>query len=500
MEAEHDAKALLKKHGFTKVDGSADEEVIELASARKGGKVYGGTGYPTPAHKYLLIYEDHKLSIEEVYYWQLEWVRHNQGYPKEWIYKIKDVFSASEHSAFFGAAWQRIGLQQDKVSQFLATIGKMVKELFQLVRELRILDERLAYYNDSMRIGTRGAESAEITLKGIWIDLVEQGSKNPASVYGMARELQFIVLPDLFFKYHPQTGAQVDEMIDKIDFNSKVKEVLKRKLRSYIEWKKSTFKELEVKRRFTLRYLRQHYDIIHMYIAWVKPYLRNIKRMSLHDNYKSPEMISAFETSMIELEFLAKKFPTQFKHDLEPSINKHVYSVVVVSFEFRTKPAMNYQQDYQRGPIHVGQVEMNIRGYAWTQKQIDNYMKMKEEEDMELIGEIDTSLKAAMEGLGEDLKKYLEQAGEDFNTGYNKSVEPEEKKKKTKVQDNPFVALFGGYKSPEGGLFSNPKQKMPEKIDKWTIQKEKKAATSEVKANCWYLYKDFKKTHGMLTW
>src|SRR3989344_3331449 len=184
---------LLKKFGFTNKDGEADEEIIELASARKGGKVFGPTGYPAPKHRYMITLEDFRLSIEEVYFWQLDWIHTNQGYPKEWIYKIKDIFAASEHSSFFGAAWQRIGLQQDKVSQFLATIGKMIKEVFQLVREMRILDERLSYYRDSYHTGG-GQESAEITLKGIWIDLVEQGSKNPASVYGMARELQFIVL------------------------------------------------------------------------------------------------------------------------------------------------------------------------------------------------------------------------------------------------------------------------------------------------------------------
>ena len=133
---------LLKKHGFK------EPEYIELASARKGAKVWGYTGYPKPALSYWVEVEDHRMSIEETYFWQLDWVHYNQGYPKEWIYKIKDIFTASEHSAFFGAAWQRIGLQQDKVSQFLATIGKMVKEIFQLVRELRILDERLAYYHD----------------------------------------------------------------------------------------------------------------------------------------------------------------------------------------------------------------------------------------------------------------------------------------------------------------------------------------------------------------
>ncbi|NQV08323.1 hypothetical protein HQ529_00560, partial [Candidatus Woesearchaeota archaeon] len=383
---------LLEKYDF-------EEEEIETASARRGPKIYEKTGYPKSVQRYLITTESFSQSIEEAYYWTLKWVQYNQGYPKSGMTKITDIFTASEQSSFFGTAQQRLGLQQDKVSQFLATIGKMVKELFQLVRELRVLDERLGYYEDSFK-ETKGSESAEITLKGIWIDLVEQGSKNPASVYGMARELQFVTLPDLFFKIHPKKAGEVDNMVDSIDFNRKVKEVLKRKLRTYIAWRDHTYKELKTKRIFTLKYLRQHYDVIQMYLAWVKPYLRNIKRMHMADRTKSVDMINAFESSMVELEFMAQKLPQKLKQDLEPEINEHVYSVIVATFLYRTRPSMNYQQEYQKGPLHVGKVEISLRGYTWTQNQIDNYLKMKDDENWDLIGEIDVSIKNAMHGLG----------------------------------------------------------------------------------------------------
>ncbi|MFH1849671.1 MAG: hypothetical protein ABH879_05780, partial [archaeon] len=177
---------MLEEFGF-------DEEVAELAMYRKGDWQEVQTGFPKPIDSRRLHWESFNMSMEESYYWVLDHMSKLTGYYD--ITKVTDVFAASEQSSFFGAAWQRVGLQQDKVSQFLATIGKMVKELFQLVRELRIIDERLAYYRDSYT-SSRSAASAEITLKGIWIDLVEQGSKNPASVYGMARELQFVTLPD----------------------------------------------------------------------------------------------------------------------------------------------------------------------------------------------------------------------------------------------------------------------------------------------------------------
>ena len=171
----------------------------ELAEQTRGQ--YIKTGFPVPSRRYRLHYEGYNISIEEPYFYILHYLRYYSGFPN--IDKITDIFAAAENSAFFGANQQRLGMQQDKVSQFLATIGKMVKELFQLVRELRILDERLSYYVDSYKEKSRSRESAEITLKGTWVDLVEQGAKNPASVYGMARELEFITLPDLFFDAPP---------------------------------------------------------------------------------------------------------------------------------------------------------------------------------------------------------------------------------------------------------------------------------------------------------
>ncbi|MFH1133756.1 MAG: hypothetical protein V1735_04645 [Nanoarchaeota archaeon] len=489
-----DEGKLLQKFGFEK------EEETEVASARTGSHVVSTTGYPEAVNRYWLIFETHAQSIEEMYYWILEWVQFNQGYPHQDIEKITDVFTASEQSAFFGASQQRLGLQQDKVSQFLATVGKMVKELFQLVRELRIIDERLAYYRDSYKEGSRGAESAEITLKGIWIDLVEQGGKNPASVYGMARELQFITLPDLFFKIHPQTGEEVDPMVDKLEFNRKVKEVLKRKLRTYIEWKKATFKELEVKRMFTLKYLRQHYDIIHLYMAWVRPYLRNIKRLQMGDFTKSPDLISAFEGSIVELEFLAKKFPQRFEVEREPKVNELVYSVVLATFYYRTRPSMSYQQEgYQRGPLHVGKTEVTLRAYAWTKEEIESYKKFREEEDFELMMQVDSSLKAAMEALGGEMEKYLKEAGDTLHESYKKGIEPKKEVKKGTSPADPFLSVLFGFGEIVGSFFGNKTGKGKEK-DKYWVEHERKTAGNEAKWNIWYVYKDYKKTHGMLTW
>ena len=463
-----------RKYGF---------EESEISEEFRQSKIK--TGYPKPARRYRLHYEGYNISIEEPYFWTLHYLRYYGGFSR--IDKITDVFAAAENSAFFGASQQRLGLQQDKVSQFLATIGKMVRELFQLVREMRILDERLSYYVDSFT-ASQSSESAEITLKGIWVDLVEQGAKNPASVYGMAREVQFTTLPDLFFSTHPKKQEDVDLVVEKErgQFNRKVREVLKRKLRAFLAWKEHTFEELKNRRVFTLKYLRQHFEIIRMYMTWVKPYLKNIQRMQLDQTKNdTADLIVAFESSMIEVEILAVKPAGQ------------VNQCILMHYLFRTRPEMSYSQEYQRGPLHLGRVEIDFRAYAWTDKEIENYKKVKENEDFQLLGVIDGSVKAALESLGDELMRYLKEAGEEFE-------EKKELPKPHPKQHGPFTSVFAGFAELFTSFSARKEVKQAKKkisqteIMKLAIARQK--AEESINKVMWNTYHHFKKQHGMLNW
>ena len=464
----------LKRHGFVTKDNKAN---MEMAEDFKDFKPVP-TGYPAPARRYRLMIEGYNISIEEPYFWILHYLRYDRGFP--YIDKITDIFSAAENSAFFGAAQQRLSAQQDKVSQYLATVGKMVKELFQLVRELRILDERLGYYADSYS-NSQSRESAEITLKGIWVDMVEQGAKNPASVYGMAREVQFVTLPDLFFSTHPARQEDVDIVVDKTrsNFNRKVREVLKRKLRTFLAWKEHTYEEMKNRRVFTLKYFRQHYDIIKMYLQWIKPYLKNIQRLQLdHNKVDSPDILVAFETSMIEVELLARK----------PTAKGKCNSVILTHFLFRTRPEMSYSQDYQRGPLHSGRIEINFRAYGWSDEQIENYKRLKEQEDFQLLGIVDQSVKVAMDSLGDELMRYLQEAGEPI------SKHPEDKEKGLKK------ANYSPLKNSFANMFKAKKAPKPKKKNTFEIEMDTDNAIAIAKEDMWRIYHHFKKHHAMLSW
>ena len=496
-----------------------DPEEAELHSGVKEK-----TGFPKPNHFYRLMVEAINLPVEEAYFWILDELRDGFSFNKS--IKISDVSAAAESSSFFGVLEQRVGLQQDKAAQYLRGISEMLKALFQIVREIRIIDERLGYYNHTFNRKDAGvgkdeeASGSEITLKGIWVDQVEGGTKNAASVYGLSETVGFSVLPDLFFRIRADDrnldkladkekfDRAVDKIVSNVDktvealtgFNEKVKEVLNRKLNQYYVWKVRTYKELKTRRSFTLKYLRQHYDTIKLYMGWIRPYLRNIQRLQMSEKLVRRDMadlISAFEGALVEIETLMYK-----------TGSSRWKPVILIYMYYRTRPSLSYvQEGYQRGPMHTGRFDMILRGYVWNDDQITNYVNMREQEDLLLLGSVDESIKESLDSLGDELKDYLEESGEKFQeTGKAE----EHGKKKNEVAETlkgaaePFTGVLSGVKeilSPlTGGLSFFAKENDSGAGDPIKEDLELSAARSTLKKAIYTAYKNYKKMHGMMTW
>lgn len=490
------AKKQLTIEEFGKKLGWVEEEFEE------NNEVYIKTNYPEPYKKYRLVYESFSLSMEETYFWILDQLKYQFSFPN--IEKITDIFSSSENSSFFGQASQRLGIQQDKIQTILATVGKMTKDLFALVRELRIIDERLEAYNSWDK---NKSKSADVTLKEIFVNLVENagGQMKTSSVYGLAQNLGYATLPDWFFNTKVYKKSDLDSIVDKIPTNANLKNVLRRKLFEFLVWKEQTHKELVNRRKFNLHYLRQHWAVIKMYMGWLKPYLRNVKRLTMNEQQiMAPEIITAFETAALEIEILAYDSTKTAKGKPSPCI--------LVTFKYFVKPSLSYQQpeSYQRGAIHVGKVDISFRSYGWDDKDIDTYKKYREKEEMELLSIIDSSLKAAMDALSEDLEKYLAEAGEEE---FKKKEDLEEKKDKRNafqkwlnirtVEEHqkvdvlePFKGVFMGFGEILGAFLPAQTTKSP--VVKSAPAKTKAGADASKKM--WLLLKNYKKAHQMLTW
>ena len=203
-------------------------------------------------------------------------------------------------------------------------------------------------------------------------------------------------------------------------------------------------------------------------------------------------LVGAFEGSMIEIEILAKKLP--FDARTGKTINKEYKSCILVNFDYSTKPDMKFvSEGYQRGPIHIGTVDIKMRSYAWSEKEIEKYKAYRAKEDMELLGEVDPSISAAMEALGEEFENYLKEAGEDIN-------KKEEKQKQDSIFE-PFTSVFRGFKEI-GTAFTGTKGIASEKPQLSKLQKSNEidAAGGEATVTMWLIYKNFRKAHGMMAW
>jgi len=457
--------------------------------------------YPKPVNRYSLTLETFHLSIEPVYNFCMNDLK-DLGFGD--VIKVSDLFAASEQSSLYGAGMQRLGLAQDKVSQFLAQIGAFVrKDLFQLIRDIKWISERIEYHEKARSKEKSESEPAELTLKGMWVDLVDgvvQGQRVSANIFQMAQQLQFTALPDFFFNMNPQTTKDISKTVDDLKLNASLSNVLKRKLEQYLAWRDYNYKELVQRKRFELAYLKQHYNIIKMYMNWLKPYLKHIQR--LQPNVKdltSPNLVSAFEGSMVEIEVLGKMKHPKSDH----------YTCILLTLEYRTRPSLSFTQEggYHRGPVHVGETKITWRAYGWDDKKIDAFLKMKDQEDIAVLSGIDE----AMNAIKDDIDKYLGEANE---LSKLRTVEKEDKKSQHKAKKPDSVwAVAGdigsGFKEL-GGLF------VPSSITGMFSMKsaeQKKAAEASAKAKgnqkvaekvakklLWVHYKIFKKAHGCLAW
>jgi hypothetical protein len=402
--------------------------------------------------KYWVILESMTSGLEKYYFTLLRIMReegaHGIGFSE--IIKVKDVFDASVSSSFHGQLGTKISAMQQQASQHLATLGGMVKTVFPIVSELRKVDERMDYYEKSIE----GDESAEIALKSIWIEVVEQGMQNPNSVYSLSTKVGYLTLPDLFFRINPTNGLKgVDPAIKSLmkeGINKRVADICAKKLYSYYNWKEKTYKELVFTREFKLKYLKQHYQTIKMYMNWVRPYLETIQQLQMGpghsgSDYSDADIINAFESAKIEIELLTRPTGYQKKY-------KHYYPIIQLKFKFVSRPDMVYTPQGQKQPVHAGRTEIEIRPFVATQAQIDDYIKEKELQDLEILA----SLNESMMAMKDELKKYLGELGE-FADG----PKPEVKKPNDSIWGL-FGSMGGGFKdifSAFGGITFSDKSK-----------------------------------------
>ncbi len=482
---------------------------------------------------YVIQVEAYSESVEKWYFWILEQL-------KEWGYdvnKTEDMFFASELSGLWGISSQRLSIQQEKAQQILGAINSMVKQIFQIVRSIRITKERLGIYREVIE---DKKESADVTLKGLFIDMVQGSTKNPSSVYGMATQLGFTTLPDLFFNIHIWDRRKVDEVIEKSELvktqNQSVINALKRHLKQFLEWRDKTYEELKTSERFYLSTLRQQVNAIKMYIDWAKPYLKVINKLKKSQysddvsNKRREDVLTAFDTSTSDLEIFAvlrsgsnKKRLKEIEKKTEGNnelkeryMHYEVRPVIKVSMHFRSAPVLTTGREYQRTPTHIGRCEIDFDAYVMNENQIDAYIQDENNEAFELL----TAATSSLESLGDELNKYLKEA-EEIHKIESGDKDKKEKEKKTalgltkELNDlkEGFAEIFIPIISPLKAFSSSSKKstrktipyrerKMLEQQMKENKNKAKKIllGSGPDSGQLFTLQKLFRKAHKLLTW
>ncbi|MDD5331648.1 MAG: hypothetical protein PHE43_02405 [Candidatus Nanoarchaeia archaeon] len=458
--------------------------------------------------KQQFIIENPYEGVEGNYFWFVGFMRDAMHLNIE---KTSDVFTATEGSSFFGDLSSRRSILQEKTANYIGLIATMSKTLFQIVREVRILKERLSYYEDAKKYYSNNpkerdaGDAAEVALKSIWVDMVEGGIQNAGSVYGLASKVGFYTLPDFFFRVHAKSKDDVGSKVKNIEgINEKLKEVLQRKLYQYYTWKEKTYDELKTREKFTLKYLSQQYDAMKLYASWIKPYLRSLGKLDIGgkiNSLKDPNLVTAFETSQIELELIAtqKDFRRTTDYGLVKTEYKNVIPLIRIKFKFTTIPQMNFQVGYQKGPIHGGLSMIELEGYTPKKEDYEKYIEKKENEEFEIIKSIDNTL----ESLGDELKNYLREA--DNLIMKKKDEEAAKNKKEEEKEPGPFKALVMGFKQLKDSTKKIVPSMIPgkgnkeEKLSYLALKEEKKSA-EEIGETLYNIYDVYKKSHGMLSW
>ncbi|MGM5484154.1 MAG: hypothetical protein ACQER9_04540 [Nanobdellota archaeon] len=513
-EIKNDQVEALKEAGFKNP---------EIGEIRKD--YYDYTGFPDPEKKYWLSYEAAEYTIEEMYFWMLEHGNDIQDMP--YVHKITDIFASSQGSSMFGDMGTRSSALQNQASNLLATFGNMSKDLFKRVRELRQIRERLSYYKKAdkelsfNKRKEKVAIAAENTLKDAWINLVEGGGENPSSIYGLGRKVGYTILPDLFLQAPPLKEDEIKKYVDSLDFNKTVKIALERKLYQFYHWKEQTYKELKFKNQFQKKLIYQHYQNMKLYLNWIKPYIKNSDKLQSNETFlNSSSIITAFESSMVEIEVLLYKplKKIEKKDNKGNVIDKKIMNAVVnMHFIYRSNPNMDFHAKdswQQKGPSHLGKVDAIIRAYGWTDEDIEKYRKLKTKEEIGMIKSIDYTLKDEADLLGDDLKQIIDEVEEDMGNKLNKKndkenvesdqeaikKQKEEVKRVTKEMYTPFTDVFKGFKDVFIEPFSKQDMKKNQEEFNNELSDAKNKAVKTAEFVAWQIYKNYKKAHRMVTW
>ncbi len=437
---------------------------------------------------YNLVYDSPSGSLEPIYFFILDFMS-KMGLEVE---KITDSFASSPGSGHFSELGAKKSQMQEQASKVMATINAVLRSILNLIYDLKEFKIRLSHYDAAKSKEKSVEESANLSLKQIWMDKVDvqrgQGSINALS----SGNLQFVTLRDAFM------FANSLEDVDKTDLNDRVKRILKPRIQEFLEWKKRS--EQELRKRFEIEkiYLKSQVDALKLQSRWARPYLKSAEKLAQDQKLEeNAALVTAFNTVLLQLTLLGKKemkmddkttysrfggiqAPEEFKKILKKT--RKYYSIVFIDFSFIGIPS-KIGQHYAFG----GKADIKFKSYSLNEEELQLFQDKLNESDL------DISLKL-IQGMTDDSLLQIKLDIEEFL---------EEKSEANKEDINPFSALFGVFKSEKKPEKDIKKEKLDilkkkgVKNDSYPEAYVRNFAIADAMDSCFSIYDVFKKSMGM---
>lgn len=465
------------------LDGDVKKIKATLKDQGFDAAIKEAKGKSSETHK--LTYDSPSETLEPIYFWTVD--KMNEVFKGD-VQKYVDNFVSSPGSGHFAEFFGYMGKAskyQEESMKILGMVNNVIKAMINLVYDLKNFEVRLQQYQDANSKDSKIAEAGLLGLKQLWMDNVDI-KRGRGSINAMSYELEFATLRDAFMV------ARSPEDVDKMDLNDRVKRVLKPRLLEFYEWRKSS--EAELKKRYELEktYLKSEVNALKLYTRWAKPYLKASAQLEPKEVGRKPEVVSAFNTIVLELVLLGKK-PVDVEglikerkigaHFKKINFKRKYYSCVVVDIYFRGIPQ---KIDQRGGYTFGGRTELVFKGYALNDDELKLLDKKFDESDFsDALKLVEGLTEESLKQIQEDLKKYIE----------GKGVEEKEKKEEGEKETNVFFALLGiGKKKKE-----EKKEEISEKIEGDNKYEEelRKHAEEAAKETCLNLFQIYKKAHGM---
>lgn len=220
-----------------------------------------------------------KETFESTYYELFDKLANIGGFS---VWKTADLAQYSMRSRAWSASRQSQQAQMKQATQLLMSINEISKALIGMYKDLGRINEILGYYKS-------GKQPSELILKSLWTDLVD-AKKGQSSIHAMSsKDLQMMMLRDYFFHLSCKNESEVESKVEELDTTERIKIVLKRKLKEFLDWKKRWKEELKKSKNLIEERIKSQEETINMYKEWARPLIKDVENLMLGLRFKSGE-------------------------------------------------------------------------------------------------------------------------------------------------------------------------------------------------------------------